>query len=372
MTPFSLHIIALGSPYPANYGGAIDMYFKIKALHDLGAQIQLYAFGDPPSDMQPLRNLCKSVHFYPKSPWRGAIKMLFGIPYIVGCRPIKGVVTQMIAEIGTSNSQNAVLLEGLHVGEALAQLQALGFPVLLRMHNNEAKYYEALSHVERRFWKRLYLRLETRLLKKYQAEILQKAKLIAAISQSETNYFKTETEAQVEWIPPFFESSSAPVFPKNGPKALYHGNLRVAENQEAVRLLIKAGIQDLTVAGQGAPQELIREMQSSGITYLPASGAEMESLVSTAQVHVLPTLQATGVKLKLLHAIHTKAPVVCNRAMVEGTGLSDCVTIVEDFGGNWQAAIEAAKPKDCGALSQYDTKVLAQKLIDMLKSPRVI
>jgi len=52
--------------------------------------------------------------------------------------------------------------------------------------------------------------------------------------------------------------------------------------------------------------------------------------------------------------------------MVEGTGLSDCVTLVEDFGGNWQAAIENAKPKNCAALSQYDTIVLAKMVLEML------
>ena len=39
-----LHIIALNIPFPPNYGGVIDIYYKIKALHQLGVKIILHCF----------------------------------------------------------------------------------------------------------------------------------------------------------------------------------------------------------------------------------------------------------------------------------------------------------------------------------------
>lgn len=368
MTPFSLHIIALGSPYPANYGGAIDMYFKIEALYELGVEIHLHAVGPQPDDLGPLGTYCKSIQYYPKSPVSGALGMLLGTPYIVGSRPLKAVLAQIKAAKTASKGDFGVILEGLHVGAALEPLQALGIPVALRMHNNEAAYYQELSKVETGFWKKLYLKFEALLLKSYQPKILQNATKIAAISRAELAFFQAQTNGQVHWIPPFFELKGPTQTNKTGPRALYHGNLKVAENQAAVRVLIAAGLHELTVAGGGAPADLVKEMDCAGITYLAATGDEMGRLINTAKVHVLPTLQSTGVKLKLLHALHTQAPVVCNRPMVEGTGLENCVTLVEDYDGDWQAAIDNAIPKDCKALKEYNTKRLAAKLLAMLKS----
>ena len=39
-----LHIVALNIPFPANYGGAIDIYYKVKALHEIGYTIHLHCF----------------------------------------------------------------------------------------------------------------------------------------------------------------------------------------------------------------------------------------------------------------------------------------------------------------------------------------
>jgi len=33
---YSLHIISFNIPYPPDYGGVMDVFYKIKALHDLG------------------------------------------------------------------------------------------------------------------------------------------------------------------------------------------------------------------------------------------------------------------------------------------------------------------------------------------------
>ena len=39
-----LHIISFDVPYPANYGGVIDVFYKIKALHAKCVKIHLHCF----------------------------------------------------------------------------------------------------------------------------------------------------------------------------------------------------------------------------------------------------------------------------------------------------------------------------------------
>jgi hypothetical protein len=40
----TLHIICHDVPWPADYGGVVDLFYKIKALHDEGVKIKLHCF----------------------------------------------------------------------------------------------------------------------------------------------------------------------------------------------------------------------------------------------------------------------------------------------------------------------------------------
>ena len=42
-----LHIVSFDIPYPPNYGGVIDVYYKLKALHRKGVKIILHCFEYP-------------------------------------------------------------------------------------------------------------------------------------------------------------------------------------------------------------------------------------------------------------------------------------------------------------------------------------
>jgi len=51
--------------------------------------------------------------------------------------------------------------------------------------------------------------------------------------------------------------------------------------------------------------------------------------IENAQVNVLPTFQATGIKLKLLSALYKGRFCVVNKEMIENTGLENACTIGE-------------------------------------------
>jgi hypothetical protein len=39
-----LHIICLNVPFPVDYGGVFDLFYKLPALHDQGVKIHLHCF----------------------------------------------------------------------------------------------------------------------------------------------------------------------------------------------------------------------------------------------------------------------------------------------------------------------------------------
>jgi len=132
---------------------------------------------------------------------------------------------------------------------------------------------------------------------------------------------------EVTYFPPFHPYQNINIIPQKGNYALYHGNLSVRENIEAAIFLIKKVIGNsnipFTIAGKYPPPQLIRMINKyNNIRLIPNPDDDtMRKLIQNAQVNILPTFQATGVKLKLLSSLFLGKYCLVNSMMVKGTGL---------------------------------------------------
>ena len=76
-----LHIVSFDVPFPTNYGGVIDVFYKLKALHKLGIEIYLHVFEYGRGEQKELLKYCKEVFYYPRNSF---IKSFFSkSPFIV-------------------------------------------------------------------------------------------------------------------------------------------------------------------------------------------------------------------------------------------------------------------------------------------------
>jgi hypothetical protein len=67
-----------------------------------------------------------------------------------------------------------------------------------------------------------------------------------------------------------------------------------------------------------------------GVSLMPGVDTQtLHRLVAEAAVNILPTFQATGIKLKLLAALFTGKHCVVNTPMVQATGLENLCEIAE-------------------------------------------
>ena len=78
-----VNIISFNIPYPANYGGVIDVFYKIKAFNDLGVNVILHCFEYGRDRSEVLESMCDKVYYYKR---RGALCNVSHIPYIVYSR----------------------------------------------------------------------------------------------------------------------------------------------------------------------------------------------------------------------------------------------------------------------------------------------
>jgi len=85
MSEKHIHIVSFDIPYPPNYGGVIDVFYKIKALFDQGIKIHLHCIEYPGRDRtSELNKYCFSVDYYYRK--TGIISALSCKPYIVCSR----------------------------------------------------------------------------------------------------------------------------------------------------------------------------------------------------------------------------------------------------------------------------------------------
>jgi len=98
-----IHIISLDVPFPADYGGAIDIYYRINALHELGYKIILHCWEYGRGEQEKLKENTHEVHYYKrKKSLRYALSKL---PFIVVSRQSEKLLTAFWRTITLSCSR---------------------------------------------------------------------------------------------------------------------------------------------------------------------------------------------------------------------------------------------------------------------------
>jgi len=334
LTDKHLHIVTHEVPWPANYGGVIDLFYKIKALHAQGINIHLHCFS---TDMQPrdeLKKYCATINYYQRKNNIGSFS--FSIPYIVNSRANAALITNL------KKDNHPVLLEGIHCTYFLNNDKLTNRKIAVRLHNAEFEYYKQLAGNEKNLFKKFYYNHESRLLKNYEKAIANKAQVVA-VSKADVDLYKKEFAANsVQYIPVFLPYTLAVGKEGKGCFCLYHGNLAVNENEEAAIWLLKNVFADnetpFVIAGKNPSAKLQKMVHDHANTCLVAnpSEKEMQDMICKAHVHILPSLNKTGIKLKLLNAAFNGRHCLVNKAAVAGSGLENYCHIAEtaeDFKG---------------------------------------
>lgn len=330
-----LHVISFDIPYPPDYGGVIDVYYRVKALANAGVRVILhcFAYGRPAS--RELSEICAEVHYYDRK--KPLASLPIKMPHITYSRRSKALLKRLQAD------EHPIWFEGLHCCYYLDHKSLKNRKKYVRMHNIEWQYYELLAKREKDLVRKKYMEKEAQLLKKYEI-VLWDADRIFAISPKDKSYLE-EKYVGVEYLPAFHSFKEVNVLLGKGNYCLYHGNLAVAENQEAALFLIEKVFADLpfqlVIAGANPSPRLIDAINQHDHIFLRHNPgeAEMTDLLRKAHVHVLPTFQDTGIKLKLLHSLYTARFVLVNSPMVAGTQLEDAC-LIADSPGDMQTLLQ--------------------------------
>lgn len=328
MTNKHLHIVCLDVPYPPDYGGVFDLFYKIKSLHEAGILIHLHCFEYGRGKQQELERYCLTINYYERKSFINSFSLR--LPFIVSSRANKGLLDNL------QKDDYPVLLEGIHCTYFLGSGKLNNRKILVRLHNVECDYYEELSKTTYNIFEKLYFKLESRLLEKYENRIANKAMLIT-VSEKDKSIFKERFGAgNIEYLPVFLPFTKVGSATGLGNFCLYHGNLSVPENEKAVIWLIKDVFKKIdtpfVIAGKNPSKYLDTLAHSNDNICLVANPSEIEmnELIKKAQINLSPSFNRTGIKIKLLHALFNGRFIITNPVTVEGTGLAHLCEVADN------------------------------------------
>lgn len=310
-----LHIISFDNPFPPNYGGAIDVFYKLKSLHKLGVEIILHVFEYGRKPNPELSQYCKQIYYYPR---KKLVNLFDGLPYIVSSRNHPDLLKNLLKD------HSPILFEGMHTCFLLDHPALHERNKMVRMHNIEHDYYKQLAQIESSYLKRIYFSWESIRLKSFMKK-LSSAQHILAISKNDFESLKNEFSTTL-LLGPFHANEQLTSITGKSDYAFYHGNLAVGENDEAAKFLVEKVFSKidipLIIAGN-KPSATLRKMvaNSRNIKLIDQiTTNEIDQFITEAQINVIPTFQPTGIKLKLINVLYKGRFVLANQAMIHGTG----------------------------------------------------
>ena len=324
-----LNIITLDIPFPPNYGGAIDEFYTIKKLYDLGIKIYLHAFqyGER-KPRKELEQYCTEVHYYERK--RNLYDFFNKIPFIVKTRDHDLLLNNLL------KNNAPILFEGIHTTYFLSDPALRGRLKIIRAHNIEQDYYKFLAKFEKNLLKKIYFFIESIKLKNYEINVIKNADSIAAISIGDMKRIKLWNE-NVELICSFHPFDNVESMIGKGKYALFHGNLDVSENKTAAEFLANKVFNDINIPfiiagkckkGNNIKRHLVPNSNIQLLTNI--SDEKMNKLIRNAHLNVLYTTQSTGLKLKLIFSIFLGRFILVNNLMVENTDLAPLCEIAND------------------------------------------
>lgn len=362
-----LHIISFDIPYPADYGGVIDVFYKIKSLFQQGVKIHLHAYEYGRKQAQELNEFCETVSYYRRH--NVPVQLFKKRPYIVASRESEDLIQALLKD------DYPILFEGLHTCGILADIRLVARFKMVRTHNIEHDYYYHLSLAAKQFLQKIYYQQESKKLKKFESQLTH-ADVILPISKNDCEYFSRQF-SNVNLVPAFHSGFGITSLIGKGDYLVYHGNLSVEENEKAALFLIEEVFSKIKyrciITGKNPSLELENKAanyRNIDIVSNPST-EDMDRLIKEAHINVLPTFQDTGIKLKLLKSISEGRFCIANSLMVKNTGLEG-LCFVEDEPLSIITIIDSLMSSDFEACHISERKVVWKELFSNKGSAQLI
>lgn len=306
-----IHIVSFDVPFPPDYGGVLDVYLRAKALKQAGYSVVFHCYEYGRGRTHDFSEIADEIHYYDRK--TGIKSLLSTLPYIVKSRSSEELLNKLLAD------DAPVLLEGQHTSYWANELVKHNRPVAIRMHNVEWQYYRDLAKSAKTSSERLFFTLEARKLKKQERSLRNIP--VLCISENDRNYYEKWGFTALNL--PVTIHSDLILEPQEGKRfALFHGNLSVAENLEAIDALISENRRNkldipVVIAGKNPGKLVLEKIRKEGWECIAnPTDSELNDLLRSCSVHLLIGFKSSGIKLKVIRALLSGKPCIATQEML--------------------------------------------------------
>lgn len=310
-----LNIISFDNPFPPKYGGVIDVFFKIKALHQIGFEIYLHCYIEDKDIVEiELKNITKEIFFYKIN--RNPFFFFSTHPFSALSRCSNNLVKNI------KDNTAPILFEGLQTTYLMDKLSLNNRKIYLRLHNLEANYYLGVSKSETNWIKKVIYFTEGIKYKRFQTRISSFDRVFA-LSIFENDYIHSFYNKKTNYIPVFHGNSTIKNLSEFGNYAIYHGDLRISDNKKAVEFLIsvfkKINDYPLIIASSSGKEFIKKKIrENTNIKFVELNNEQqLNQLLEGAHINVLLSFQKSGTKLKLINSLFNSRFCLINANIVD-------------------------------------------------------
>ena len=321
----NIQIVSFNNPYPPNYGGVIDVFYKIKYLHRLDIEIYLHIFYDDRIDIENLKPFCKDIYLYKRD--KSFIKFISKIPFCVSSRTSNQIYKNLI------KNNAPILFEGLQSTQVLIN-NSFKNKIIVRTHNIEHNYYFGLVKSEANIFLKAMYFIEGAKLRKFES-ILNKANIILPLSRGEFEYFNKNYKGKAHFLPVFHGNDKVDDLSIKGDFALYHGDLSISDNIKAVRFIIsifEKVSHQLVIASSNIPTSLLKiidKYDNIQFSKLEKDNSSLNKLFAKAHINILFSNQQSGTKLKVFNSLFKSRFCVINNNITDDKEILSLCEIAE-------------------------------------------
>ncbi len=305
----TLQIVSFDNPYPPNYGGVVEVFNKLKPLHNLGIKIHLHCFvNEIPVDYSELQEVTENVYFYKTT--RNPKDFFSMLPFSVVSRTDGKLLDNL------RKSDAPILFESLKTTYLVQKDLLPNHRKFLRLHNIEHYYFSGISQSEKNTFKKYLYKSEALKFVNYET-VISKFEKVFALSIFEQNYTNQKFGNSV-YIPVFHGNKKVAKLTENGKFAFYHGDLRMSDNLKSVKTLIDIfkRIPDVKFVIASSNGQKLVERMIGGITSIEfaplQSHDQLLKLLADAHMNVMMSYQQSGTKLKLMASLYNSRHCIIN------------------------------------------------------------
>jgi glycosyltransferase involved in cell wall biosynthesis len=305
------------------------MWWHIQSLKKLGFRVDVIATVKsmpPEEDIQALKEEVGQLFIVQRQ--RGFKSGVAALPFQVQSRAA-------LRTVALSQEYKAVVMVAEHVASILQNPSLRAQKRILRLHNDEVRFFQELSKSSKNILRKAFYQSEAAKFRILSPKIISKCDALWFISDYERKQHVKKHPADRKkafFVPPRVDRNAMRHQSLEGRRVLFIGTLAFANNSSAVEwyvskvheLLSDVAGYNFVVAGNtvgesaGFLKKIVAPYQNITLFENPK---EIESLYGSAAVFINPVFRGAGLKMKTIDAIQAGLPVVTTSTGVEGTGL---------------------------------------------------